>query len=57
MRAVPFITYFMIKDSGHLMIRRFFWAHGVGIAGGYMFVSGLIMILAPKSEKGMVVTE
>jgi hypothetical protein len=54
---VPFIAYFIIKDSGHLMIRRFFWAYGVGIAGGYLFVSGLIMILAPKSETGTVVRE
>ncbi len=54
---VPFIAYFVIKDTGHLRIRRFFWAYGVGIAGGYMFVSGLIMILAPKSEQGTVVKE
>jgi len=55
--SVPFIAYLIIKDSGRLMIKRFFWAYGVGIAGGYLFVSGLIMILAPRSEQGTVVKE
>jgi hypothetical protein len=54
---VPFIAYFVFKAAGHFMIKRFFWAYGVGIIGGYMFVSGIIMIVAPKSEKGTVVKE
>jgi hypothetical protein len=54
---VPFIVYFVFKASGHFRIRRFFWAYIMGITGGYMFVSGIIMIVAPKSEKGTVVKE
>jgi hypothetical protein len=55
--AVPFGAYFAFKSAGHFSIRRFFWAYIVGITGGYMFISGLIMIVAPKSEKGTVVKE
>ena len=60
--AVPFIIWSIYKARGHFLItpwrvRRFFWAYGVGIFGGYLFISGIIMILAPKSEKGMVVKE
>jgi hypothetical protein len=55
--AVPLIVYFIFKSIGRFSIRRSIWAYIVGIAGGYMFVSGIIMIVAPKSEKGTVVKE
>ena len=55
--AVPFAAYFIFKAAGYFFIRRLIWAYIVGIFGGYMFVSGLIMILAPKSEKGTVIKE
>jgi hypothetical protein len=55
--AVPFVIWYLYKAAGHYRIRRLFWAYGVGIFGGYLFVSGIIMILAPKSEKGAVVKE
>jgi hypothetical protein len=54
---VPFIAWFIFKAVGRIWIRRFIWTYIVGIFGGYMFVSGLIMVLAPKSEKGTVVKE
>lgn len=56
--AVPFVLYFVYKSLGrHYSIRGLFWAYGLAILGGYMFISGLIMIVAPKSEKGTVVKE
>jgi hypothetical protein len=57
MMLVPLGTYLSIKDTGRLRVRNTLWAYGVGIAGGYFFVTGIIMILAPKSEKGTVVKE
>jgi hypothetical protein len=54
---VPLGAYLSYKDTGRLRIRASLWAYGVGIFGAYMFVSGIIMVLAPKSEKGIVVKE
>ncbi|HTV40474.1 MAG TPA: hypothetical protein VMF08_07865 [Candidatus Sulfotelmatobacter sp.] len=55
--AVPIVLYFIFSARGRFPIRRMLWAYGVGIFGGYLFVSGIIMILAPKSERGAVVKE
>jgi predicted XRE-type DNA-binding protein len=55
--AVPVILYFVYKSAGRFSIRRSIWAYIMGVGGAYMFVSGLIMIVAPKSEKGAVVKE
>lgn len=55
--AVPFVLYFIFAVRGRFPIRIMIWAYGVGIFGAYWFVSGIIMILAPKSEKGAVVKE
>lgn len=55
--AVPFVLYFIFAVRGRYPIRIMLWAYGVGIFGAYWFVSGIIMILAPKSEKGAVVKE
>lgn len=55
--SVPFIAYFIFKSIGRIYIRRSIFAYIVGITGAYMFVSGIIMVGAPKSEKGTVVKE
>jgi hypothetical protein len=57
MMLVPLGVYLSVKQTGRLRIRASLWAYGVGIAGAYFFVTGIIMILAPKSEKGTVVKE
>ncbi|HEV2329464.1 MAG TPA: hypothetical protein VGY56_11830, partial [Verrucomicrobiae bacterium] len=57
MMLVPLGAYLSIKDTGRIRVRSTLWAYGVGIAGAYFFVTGIIMILAPKSEKGTVVKE
>lgn len=55
--VVPLVVYLIFKSIGRFYIKSSIMAYIVGIIGAYMFVSGIIMVIAPKSEKGMVVKE
>ena len=55
--TLPVVVYFIFKSIGRFYIKSSIMAYIVGIAGAYMFVSGIIMVVAPKSEKGTVIKE
>jgi hypothetical protein len=55
--AVPVAAYFLFKAAGRFSIRRSVICYGIGIYGGYLFVSGILNIVAPKAEQGAVQKE
>ena len=54
---VPLIAYIIFKALGFFMIKLFIASIVVGCTGAYMCISGVLMVVAPKSEKGNVVKE
>lgn len=55
--CVPVGAYFAFRSAGAFPIRRSIWCYIVGIAGAYMFVTGILAVVAPKSEGGAVAKE
>lgn len=55
--CVPVAAYFAFSAAGRFPIRRSIWCYVVGVVGAYMFVSGILAIVAPKSEGGAVAKE
>lgn len=54
---VPVLAYFFIVTTDRLPIKRSLICYGIGIYGAYLFISGIINIVAPKSEQGAVQKE
>ncbi|HXB59296.1 MAG TPA: hypothetical protein VNU95_07015 [Candidatus Acidoferrales bacterium] len=55
--AVPVLAYFLFRSARRFPIRLSVICYGIGIFGGYLFVSGILNIIAPKSEQGAVEKE
>lgn len=55
--SAPFIAYFVFKAVGYYLVKLFIASIVVGCIGAYMCISGIIMVVSPKSEKGNVVKE
>ncbi|HTR41818.1 MAG TPA: hypothetical protein VMH87_09410 [Pseudomonadales bacterium] len=54
MMCVPLLAYLLFEETGHLRVRRSLVCYGIGILGAYFFVTGILAVVAPKSEKGAV---
>ena len=54
---VPLIAYIIFKSLGFYLIKLFILSIIVGCTGAYMCISGILMVVSPKSEKGNVVKE
>jgi hypothetical protein len=55
--CVPLIAYFGFKEAGRFPIKRSLMCYGIGILGAYFFVTGILAVAFPKSEKGAVEKE
>lgn len=54
MMCVPLLAYLLFEETGHLRVRRSLICYGIGILGAYFFVTGILAVVCPKSEKGAV---
>ncbi len=54
MMCVPLIAYICIEVARRIPIRASLVCYGIGILGAYFFITGIIAVVSPKSEKGAV---
>jgi hypothetical protein len=54
MMLLPVVTTVLCLMIGYIPIKLLAITVAIGIWGGWKFLSGLIMFLSPKSEKGDV---
>lgn len=52
--CVPLIAYLFFEAVGRIWIRKAIVCYGIGILGAYFFVTGMLAVAFPKSEKGAV---
>jgi len=54
MMCVPLIAYTAFETAGRFPIRISLICYGIGILGAYFFITGIMAVVSPKSEKGAV---
>jgi hypothetical protein len=55
--SLPLLAYVLFKSAGRFPIKLSLICYGIGIYGAYLFVSGILNIVAPKSEQGAIQKE
>lgn len=55
--CVPIVAYFVFRAIGRFPIKISMICYGIGIYGAYMFITGIMAVVAPKSEQGAVAKE
>ena len=55
--CVPIAAYFVFHAAGRFPIKLSLICYGIGIYGAYMFVTGIMAVIAPKSEQGAIEEE
>jgi hypothetical protein len=54
MMCVPLLAYTGFETAGRFPIRISLICYGIGILGAYFFITGIMAVVSPKSEKGAV---
>jgi hypothetical protein len=54
MMCVPLLGYIYFETAGRIRIKRAIWCYGIGVLGAYFFVTGILAVAFPKTEKGAV---
>lgn len=55
--CVPIVAYFLCHAIGRFPIKLSLICYGIGIYGGYMFITGIMAVVVPKSEQGSIAKE
>jgi len=55
--CVPIVAYSLFHAAGRFPIRLSMICYGIGIYGAYMFITGIMAVVAPKSEQGAIAKE
>jgi hypothetical protein len=55
--CVPVAAYLVFHARGRFPIRFSIWCYIIGIYGAYMFITGILAVVSPKTEKGAIQKE